>query len=363
MTSPSAYVDVQGVGKSFGSFRALDSVDVQIAQGEFFSLLGPSGCGKTTLLRMIGGMEFPDIGRIRIDGADLTAEPPHRRPTNMVFQSYAIFPHLTVAENVGYGLRRSGLDRAARHKAIEQALETVRLPALAGRKPDQLSGGQLQRVALARALILRPKVLLLDEPLAALDRKLRENMQVELRQLQKSVGITFIFVTHDQEEALTLSDRIAVMSGGKIMQCSTPRDLYDAPASRQVAEFVGEMNFFDGCVDEVSQNGVVVDVRGFGRLSFPPAPIYLTKGQSVVLAQRPERFLIGDGLENGVEGIVRNVTFCGNRTTYHLELPQRPELVLLSHANDIRRRADDIAVGEKVHLLPDPNSTVLLSAV
>jgi spermidine/putrescine ABC transporter ATP-binding subunit len=361
VTDSHAYVDVQGVTKNFGPFKALDSINVRIEQGEFFSLLGPSGCGKTTLLRMIGGMEFPDSGRILIDGADVTSEPPHRRPTNMVFQSYAIFPHLTVAENVGYGLRRSGMNAAARRAAIEQALETVRLPALAGRKPDQLSGGQLQRVALARALILKPKVLLLDEPLAALDRKLRENMQIELRQLQKSVGITFIFVTHDQEEALTLSDRVAVMSGGQIMQCSSPRELYDAPRSRQVAEFVGEMNFFNGRVDEVGGSQVVVDVHGIGLVPIAGTGTGLSVGQGVVLALRPERFIVAPEAPHGIQGVVRNMAYCGNRTTYLVEVPGMKNLVTLSCANDAYRANAPMAIGDELRLAPDPTGATILA--
>ena len=225
------------------------------ARGEFFALLGPSGCGKTTLLRMIAGFEAPDSGTISIDGEIMNAVPPHLRPTNMVFQSYAIFPHLNVFDNIAYGLRKLKLPKDAMRAKVEAMLATVRLEGLGGRAADQLSGGQRQRVALARALVREPKVLLLDEPLGALDKRLREAMQIELRAMQKSVGITFVLVTHDQEEALSLSDRVAVMSGGRILQVASPRELYEAPNCREVADFIGEINFFDGVVTSRDRAG------------------------------------------------------------------------------------------------------------
>ncbi len=226
----------------------MDAVELAIKHGEFFSLLGPSGCGKTTLLRMIAGFDYPSEGEIYIDGAPMSAVPPNKRPSNMVFQSYAIFPHLNVFDNIAYGLRKERLARAELSRRVNEALAMIKLEGFGKRRGDQLSGGQRQRVALARALILKPKVLLLDEPLGALDKRLREAMQIELRQLQKNVGITFVFVTHDQEEALSLSDRVAVMSGGKVLQIAPPRTLYEAPNCREVADFIGTMNFFDGTV-------------------------------------------------------------------------------------------------------------------
>src|SRR5215475_13118056 len=240
------FISLRGISKHFGSVCAVDDVSFDIRRGEFFSLLGPSGCGKTTLLRMLAGFEFPTTGEIFIDGQPMLSVPPNERPTNMVFQSYAIFPHLTVAENIGYGLRKKGLTKAEIAATVEQALDRIKLAGYGSRGAHQLSGGQRQRVALARALVCRPKVLLLDEPLGALDKKLREEMQIELRQLQRSVGITFVFVTHDQEEALTMSDRIAVMSKGTILQIDTAERLYEAPSCREVAGFIGSMNFIDG---------------------------------------------------------------------------------------------------------------------
>ena len=244
VVSRSDFIQISGLRKQFGKVVALERIDLDIREGEFFSLLGPSGCGKTTLLRILSGLEFPTTGSVLIDGSDVSSEPPYRRPTNLVFQSYAIFPHLSVAENIAYGLRRLRIGTSEQARRVDEMLALIGLQGYGSRRPNQLSGGQLQRVALARALVLKPKVLLLDEPLAALDKKLRERMQLELRALQREVGITFVFVTHDQEEALTLSDRVAVMSQGRMVQCSPPLELYQRPKNRFVAEFVGEMNFF-----------------------------------------------------------------------------------------------------------------------
>jgi spermidine/putrescine ABC transporter ATP-binding subunit len=281
------FIAIDRVSKRFGPVTAVDQVELTIGRGEFFSLLGPSGCGKTTLLRMLAGFETPSDGEIWIDDKPMSAEPPYRRPTNMVFQSYAVFPHLDVRRNVGYGLRKEGLSRAERDRRIDEALALVHLQALGSRRPNQLSGGQRQRVALARALVKRPKVLLLDEPLAALDRKLREEMQVELRALQRSVGITFVFVTHDQEEALALSDRVAVMFDGRVAQVAAPRDLYRRPASSQVGGFIGQINFFRGSVRGIEGETAAIDCAGLGRLLVGgPAP---AAGSAVTVAIRPER--------------------------------------------------------------------------
>ncbi len=245
-TSAKPIISFRNVFKKFGSMVAVDNVSLDIQPGEFFALLGPSGCGKTTLLRMLAGFEVPSDGQILIDGQDMGNTPPNRRPVNMVFQSYAVFPHMTVADNVGYGLMIDGLNKVEIATRVNEALELVQLGALAARMPDQLSGGQRQRVALARALIKKPKVLLLDEPLSALDAKLREAMRFELSQLQQKVGITFIMVTHDQDEALAIASRIAVMHKGAISQLGSPSDLYEFPASRFVADFIGSVNLFEG---------------------------------------------------------------------------------------------------------------------
>jgi spermidine/putrescine transport system ATP-binding protein len=247
-------VELRGVTKRFDEAVAVDAVDLAVRSGEFLSLLGPSGCGKTTTLRLIAGFEQPDEGEILIDGRDVAGLPPYKRDVNTVFQSYALFPHLSVVDNVAYGLKQRGLGRPQRHTRAHEALELVRLPGFAARKTRQLSGGQQQRVALARALVMQPKVLLLDEPLGALDLKVRRELQIELKRIQHEVGITFVYVTHDQEEALSMSDRVAVMSGGRIEQLGAPTEIYDAPATRFVADFIGETNF-------IEHDGHVVAVR------------------------------------------------------------------------------------------------------
>jgi ABC-type Fe3+/spermidine/putrescine transport system ATPase subunit len=362
MTTSAAQVSLRGIAKRFGAVAAIDHVDLEIVGGEFFSLLGPSGCGKTTLLRMVGGLEFPTSGRILIDGVDVTRLPPYCRPTNMVFQSYAIFPHLDVGENIGYGLRRLGLPRHERQRKVGRMLELVRLPGLARRRPDQLSGGQLQRVALARALILEPKVLLLDEPLAALDRKLRESMQLELRQLQREVGITFLFVTHDQEEALTLSDRIAIMSAGRVLQCAAPRGLYERPLSREVAAFLGEMNFLEGRVAEIASGAAVVEVAGFAPLALAEWPLGLAAGSTVLVALRPERIAIVRAPAPGSGGVVRSKAYFGNRTGYLVEIPGLAKPISVSCANDALHAFDEVEIGGSLHLALDPAGAILLPA-
>ena len=265
------YISLDRVRRSFGSVTAVDDVSLGIKQGEFFSLLGPSGCGKTTLLRLLAGLDVPTSGTILIDGIDMSTVPANRRPTNMVFQSYAIFPHLSVAQNIAYGLKNRPLARKEIANRVAEALRLIKLEGYGERRPHQLSGGQRQRVALARALVCEPKVLLLDEPLGALDKKLREEMQVELRDLQRKVGVTFVFVTHDQEEALALSDRIAVMSKGVVKQVDTAEGLYEAPNSRAVAAFIGSMNFLQGTVS--GKEGVLTRVSAgpLGHFSRAPA--------------------------------------------------------------------------------------------
>ena len=263
--APIADVELAGVTKRFGNVAAVDGLDLEVRPGEFLSLLGPSGCGKTTTLRLIAGFERPDEGEIRIGGADVSRLPPYKRNVNTVFQSYVLFPHLSVLENIAYGLKQRGLNKAERRERARAILDLVRLPELGDRKPRQLSGGQQQRVALARALVMEPRVLLLDEPLGALDLKVRKELQIELKRIQESVGITFVYVTHDQEEALAMSDRVAVMNRGKIEQLAAPREIYDAPATRFVADFIGETNF-------IRRNGSVVAVR--------PEQLRLTREQT-----------------------------------------------------------------------------------
>jgi len=286
-------VSIRGVTRRFGDVAAVDDVSLDIRSGEFFSLLGPSGCGKTTLLRMIGGFETPDAGTIAIEGADVTRTPPYERPVNMVFQHYALFPHLTVADNVAFGLRyRDDMkDRAARERRVAETLALLQLSGMEGRRPDQLSGGQRQRVALARALALEPRVLLLDEPLGALDQKLRKEVQVQLKHLQRELGITFVFVTHDQEEALTMSDRIAVMHRGRVEQAGEAARVFERPATEFVANFMGASNFFGGTAGPADGGAVGVELAAGGRrlrvpLDGEAAP---RPGQPVRIVVRPEK--------------------------------------------------------------------------
>jgi spermidine/putrescine transport system ATP-binding protein len=356
-------IEIDRVTRKFGSFAALDEVSVQIREGEFFSLLGPSGCGKTTLLRQIAGFDEPTAGEIRIDGQPMAGVPANRRPTNMVFQNYAIFPHLTVEQNVTYGLRRLRLDRQERERRVAEALAQVDMGHLGARRSNEISGGQRQRVALARALIMRPKVLLLDEPLSALDKKLREQMQVELRRLQRAVGITFILVTHDQEEALTMSDRIAVMFGGKIAQCDSPEEIYQHPRSRAVAEFIGGMNFLDAKILQERGDTLEVDVAGFGRAEVKRPPGATYNGSGMTIGARPERMTMvydeDTGLNRIVAGTVVEASYYGDMTYYSIAVDQIDKPIVVSMRNTIGRRS--LAAGEKVQVAWSPESLVPLA--
>ena len=279
---------IDAVVKKFGAFRAVDRLSLDIRAGEFFALLGPSGCGKTTLLRMLAGFETPDEGRILLGGRDIAQVMPHQRPVNMMFQNYALFPHLSVRDNIAFGLKRAGLARAEIDARVAEMVALVKLEGFEKRKPDQLSGGQKQRVALARSLARRPQVLLLDEPLAALDKKLRESTQFELMELQRRLGMTFIIVTHDQEEAMTVADRIGVMDAGRLEQVATPRQLYEAPASRWIAEFVGDINIFEGQVDSREAGRMMVATRDAGTIAVAEPRQPLDKA-IVCVAIRPEK--------------------------------------------------------------------------
>ncbi|MBV8978106.1 MAG: ABC transporter ATP-binding protein [Alphaproteobacteria bacterium] len=347
------FIRIKSITKRFGEVTAVDDADFAIARGEFFSLLGPSGCGKTTLLRMIAGFEYPDDGAILVDGADITDLPPHRRPSNMVFQSYAIFPHLNVFDNIAYGLRKARLPRAALAQRVDEALSMIKLEGFGRRRADQLSGGQRQRVALARALILRPKVLLLDEPLGALDKRLRESMQIELRQLQKSVGITFVFVTHDQEEALSMSDRIAVMSAGKVLQIADPRTLYEAPNCREVADFIGTMNFFDAKV--VSRAGEIA-VMDAGPLGTMRARAAHAAHAAVLVALRPEKIVLGD---EGVPGTIAASAYLGERNHVQVAVQGLAAPVAVAEQNH-DRQGPPRRIGDTVHLSWPQDAVVVL---
>lgn len=318
-------IDIQDITQTFGSgkdqFTALRNVSLTIEENEFFTLLGPSGCGKTTLLRSIAGFVYPTSGSIFLHGENLLAQPPYTRPVNTVFQNYALFPHKTVAENVAFGLQMLNQPKKQVHDTVEEMLSLVRMSELATRKTTQISGGQQQRVALARALAPKPKVLLLDEPLSALDFKLRKEMQVELKRLQTETGITFIFVTHDQEEALTMSDRIAVMNEGQILQIGTPRDIYEHPAERFVADFIGETNFLQASVVSVDSTSAEIQLPGGSHTRAQlPREVHATPGQQVTVAVRPEYASITDKTDGLLEARLAHVVYSGTDTQFHLSL-------------------------------------------
>ncbi len=323
-------VELRGVAKHFGDTVALHELDLVIRKGEFFSLLGASGCGKTTTLNLVGGFEEATRGSIRIDGHEVQGVPPYRRPVNTVFQSYALFPHMTVAENVGFGLGMKGVPTGERRVAVAEMLRLVSLEGFGERRTTQLSGGQRQRVALARALVNRPSVLLLDEPLGALDLKLRKQMQTELTRIQRQIGITFVYVTHDQEEALAMSDRIAVMDKGRLLQVGTPSEIYGAPASREVMEFIGMTNAFEGVV--ASEGSAGVEATGLGRLRASGLD-RLAAGRPVALLVRPERMQVTFRAESAppgsLAGIVSKVAELGSVTQYTVRLDNGQEVLVL----------------------------------
>ncbi len=355
-------IEISGVSRAFGSFTALNDINLDIREGEFFSLLGPSGCGKTTLLRLIAGFGDPTNGVIKVDGADMTGIPANRRPTNMVFQSYAIFPHLNVAENVGYGLKKLGLEPEEKQRRVDEALARVELDGLGERKADALSGGQRQRVALARALVMKPKVLLLDEPLSALDKKLREQMQVELRHLQKSLGITFVLVTHDQYEALAMSDRIAVMFQGQIEQVAAPQEIYQRPRSRKVADFLGGMNFVEAKLVSQSDEKLTLETPVFGKIQTAKPQGFVARNSRVLTGIRPERLRVlweGDDSAHKIECTVSDRQYFGEIT--HLTVRPDGSDLTLEVAETNNFGADEIPVGTRIRVAFDPDALVALS--
>lgn len=358
------FIRIEGVSKSFGTFQAVRDVSLTITKGEIFSLLGGSGCGKTTLLRMLAGFEEPTAGRIFIDGQDMAGVPPYARPVHMMFQSYALFPHMTVERNIGYGLQHDAMTKAQRNDRVREMLDLVQLTGLAGRKPHQISGGQRQRVALARALARAPKLLLLDEPLAALDKKLREQTQFELMSIQQRTGVTFIVVTHDQEEAMTLSDRVAVMDKGQVIQTGTATEVYEYPKNKFVAGFIGSVTQFEaqvtGLASGLASLGLAEASGDFQARAVPDIEV----GQTVTLALRPEKIVISRDRPEGpnvVAGVVKDVAYFGKDSLYRVTLPSG-KLVAV-HTVNARRIGEAGRVADwedQVWLSFDPSAAILL---
>lgn len=359
------FIEIKGVSKYFGDFIAVDSINLTIGRRELFSILGGSGCGKTTLLRMMAGFERPTAGRIFIDGVDVTDLPPYKRPVNMMFQSYAIFPHMTVEKNIAYGLEKDRIARSEINERVADILELVQLTQFAKRKPNQLSGGQSQRVALARALVKRPKVLLLDEPLAALDKKLREHTQFELMNIQDKLGITFVVVTHDQEEAMILSSRIAVMDKGRFEQVGTPKEVYEYPCCRFVADFIGTINMFEGAVDHAGDGSISVasDEAGAPLTGLTDKPMQI--GDKVCIAVRPEKIFISEREPDNREdtrlpGVVHDLGYFGNLSLYRIRL-NSGKIIQVSAQNRRRSAERFLEWDDEVFVSWRPGSAVVLS--
>ena len=363
---PAAYVRLSNVTKKFGDFAAVDDVSLDIQCGEIFCLLGGSGSGKTTLLRMLAGFETPTSGAILIDGTDMSTIPPYERPVNMMFQSYALFPHMSVEKNVAFGLEQEGLSRTEVSRKVAEILELVKMGGFGGRKPHQLSGGQRQRVALARALVKRPKLLLLDEPLAALDKKLREHTQFELINIQQRLGVTFVVVTHDQEEAMTLGTRLGVMNQGRIVQVGTPSGIYESPANRFVADFIGSVNMFEGTVSEEGPEGIRVACAEIGTTVRAERSVTCSRGATVWTAIRPEKITIRRSQpaaaagENTVRGTVREIAYMGDLSIYLVQI-ESGKMVRVTLPNTRRGGERPIGREEKVWLSWHGSSPVVLT--
>jgi putrescine transport system ATP-binding protein len=365
------YVEIERVTKSFGDFKAVDDVSLKIYKGEIFCLLGASGCGKTTLLRMLGGFETPTSGRILIDGEDMTGVPPYERPVNMMFQSYALFPHMNVEQNVAFGLKQDGVPKAEIAERVATMLELVKLGGFGKRKPHQLSGGQKQRVALARSLVKRPKLLLLDEPLGALDKKLREHTQFELIGLQDKLGVTFLVVTHDQEEAMTLASRIGVMDHGEIVQAGTPSEIYEFPSSKFVADFVGSVNIFEGKLLEDEPEYVRIGSDELGGTLYVSHGISAAPEAVVWAAVRPEKIFMSTsppqidgsgaahGTDNVVRGAVQDIAYLGDLSIYLVKLATG-KVVRVTQPNT-SRHAEAITWDQQVYLSWDASSPVVVT--
>ncbi|WP_421928900.1 ABC transporter ATP-binding protein [Neoaquamicrobium sediminum] len=358
------YISFERVTKRFGDFTAVNDLSLDIYEREFFALLGASGCGKSTLLRMLAGFEEPTSGRILLEGQDLRGIPPYRRPVNMMFQSYALFPHMTVEANIAFGLKQDGMSKADIASRVAEMLKLVKLEQFAKRKPHQLSGGQRQRVALARSVAKRPKVLLLDEPLGALDKKLREETQFELMDLQQELGLTFVVVTHDQEEAMTMADRIAIMDKGQVMQVATPAEVYEAPSSRFVADFVGNVNMLEGTVAERSDNAATITGASGARIRVENAG-EATEGSSVAFAIRPEKIRVSskppaEGATNVMEGEIWDLAYLGDMTVYHVKLSDG-QVVKASALNSARTMDDPLSWHDRAWISFAPDAGVVLT--
>jgi putrescine transport system ATP-binding protein len=358
------YVTIERVTKKFGDFVAVNDVSLKIYKRELFCLLGGSGCGKTTLLRMLAGFEAPSSGRIFIDGVDMAGIPPYERPVNMMFQSYALFPHMTVEQNVAFGLKQDGLPKREIATRVDDMLNLVRLSQFKSRKPHQLSGGQRQRVALARSLVKRPKLLLLDEPLGALDKKLREHTQFELVNLQEQLGVTFVVVTHDQEEAMTLSTRIGVMNAGEIVQVGTPKDIYEYPSSKFVAEFIGNVNMFEGRLIEDEPDHVRIESPELQGTIYVDHGVSSAPDAIVSAAIRPEKISISleppGQQDNVVRGVVKEIAYMGDMSVYLVQLPSG-KVVRVTQPNAYRHADASITWDQPVYLHWHPSSPVVLS--
>ena len=357
------FISFRNVTKRFGDFAAVNDLSLDIYEREFFALLGASGCGKSTLLRMLAGFEHPTSGAILLDGQDLAGIPPYKRPVNMMFQSYALFPHMSVEANIAFGLKQDGMAKADIEARVKEMLKLVRLEQFAKRKPHQLSGGQRQRVALARSVAKRPKVLLLDEPLGALDKKLREATQFELMDLQQELGLTFVVVTHDQEEAMTMADRIAIMDKGKVMQVATPAEVYEAPASRFVADFVGNVNILEGTVAERSGDTATITGASGAQIRVGNAG-EAAAGSTVAFAIRPEKIKVSskrpEGAANAMEGEIWDLAYLGDMTVYHVRLDDG-QVVTASALNSSRTVEDPLSWEDRAWISFAPDAGVVLT--
>ncbi len=365
-TSSTPIIELRHVSKRFGDFKAVDDVSLQVAQGELFSILGGSGCGKTTLLRIMAGFESPSAGQVLIDGRDVTELPAYRRPVNMMFQSYALFPHMNVTQNVAYGLKKEGVPKDEITTRVQDMLKLVKLDTLGERKPKQLSGGQRQRVALARALVKQPRVLLLDEPLAALDKKLREYTQFELMSIQDRLGVTFVVVTHDQEEAMILSSRIAVMDKGRFCQVDQPGTVYEYPADRFVADFIGTINMFDGTVESIDDDQIAVRAGEAEPLLHAQSTLSHKVGEELTVAVRPEKIYISQSRPGGadstcMEGIVEDLGYFGNLSLYRVKLASG-KIIQVSAQNRQRAPEHKVEWDDKVFISWKTDSAIVLTS-